>query len=381
MKASSLLLSLLLSFSPLLAQTAWPEILNEEAEFSLLTCSPGDDVHNVFGHSALRLKDKSGKTDIVFNWGTFNFRTPNFVMKFIRGKLPYRLSLSRFSGFVQSYANQGRSVNEQVLDLSQTQKAKLNALLKENYLEENRTYRYDFFFDNCSTRIRDHLEDAADGQLQFQETEQVSFRKLLQTYLVNHEWLKYGINLILGYPADAHASNRNRMFLPLELESAFDNAQIGNRDLVKENLVLSPLTKSAASPLQFKPLYFLILLLALTLASIFFSKRITLFHKLFMSLIGLIGWFFLFMWFGTDHIATARNLNLLWAFPFFFPLIWFLKSEQIKRFLFIPAAILAILFLLARLFLFDVFTIEVFLTVCIAIPLSAMLYSKVRKAS
>ena len=122
---------------------------------SLLTCSPGQELYSIFGHSAIRVTDSTSLTDIVFNYGTFNFDDENFYLKFVRGKLLYYLSIERFDDFSASYQFEGRGITEQVLELSAKEKIDLQHFLIENLKEENKFYHYDFFLDNCTTRLRD----------------------------------------------------------------------------------------------------------------------------------------------------------------------------------------------------------------------------------
>jgi len=132
----------------------------DSAKVSLLTCSPGSELYSKFGHSAIRVYDPYEGTDIVFNYGLFDFNTPNFYLKFIRGKLPYQLGIQRFYNFMWDYQSEGRKVVETPLMLDLAAQRKLLDFLEYNYRPENRQYPYDFFFDNCASRIRDVVEQS-----------------------------------------------------------------------------------------------------------------------------------------------------------------------------------------------------------------------------
>src|SRR5574337_431851 len=134
---------------------------------SLLTASPGEELYSTFGHSALRITDTVSNTDIVYNYGTFNFDEPNFYMKFVRGKLPFYLSVERFEDFLFEYQQDNRGITEQVLNLNCYEKERIYALLNENMMGPNRMYKYDFTFDNCTTRLRDLIERATDSTVHF----------------------------------------------------------------------------------------------------------------------------------------------------------------------------------------------------------------------
>src|SRR5207237_648325 len=125
---------------------------------TVLTCSPGQDLYSIFGHNALRITDSSKGTDVIYNWGTFDFNEPNFYLKFMRGKLLYFLSPDKLEDFMYEYQYEGRSVNEQVLDISCEEKMKIKQLVDINMTGDNRFYKYDFLYDNCTTRIRDIVE-------------------------------------------------------------------------------------------------------------------------------------------------------------------------------------------------------------------------------
>src|SRR5690606_31625041 len=133
---------------------------------SLLTCTPGSELYSVFGHSALRVVDSNAVTDIVYNYGTFDFNDPNFYSKFVRGKLNYYLSTEYFRDFVYGYRLEGRGITEQVLLLTAEEKLALKKFLRENLKPENRHYAYDFFLDNCTTRLRDLIIGMASAKPQ-----------------------------------------------------------------------------------------------------------------------------------------------------------------------------------------------------------------------
>ena len=287
---------------------------------SLLTCAPGDMLYSKFGHSAIRVYAPLSGTDLVFNYGLFDFRTPNFYGKFIRGKLPYQLGVQRFDRFVQEYQYDGRKVVETPLVLDAASRARVLAFLENNYRPENREYLYDFFYDNCASRIRDVLEKAAgmDYPPAQAEGRKKTYRQLLHTYLQDSPWIKFGIDLILGMPTDQRADFRAEMFLPDYLSENLRAGQVGAQPVTGPEVVLVPARPQQGASFGFlTPTACALLLLFLSLfVTLTGTRRVkTLLDTVLFSAAGLAGALFVFMWAGTDHEATHRNLNLLWANP------------------------------------------------------------------
>ncbi len=186
--------------------------LSEGAEISIITCGPGhEELYEAFGHSAIRIKDKASNLDRVYNYGTFNFNTPNFYIKFARGKLDYELRAYPFSLFLKSYQRENRWVKEQVLDLETQDKIDIYQYLETNAEPRNRAYKYDFFYNNCSTKIYDVLKSVLKDKLIFDKDfskKNMSHRDLIQLYLKNHQWGDFGIDLALGSSIDDEANSK-----------------------------------------------------------------------------------------------------------------------------------------------------------------------------
>jgi len=289
---------------------------------SLLTCSPGEELYSTFGHSGLRVTDTTTHTDVVFNYGTFDYYDPGFYSKFVKGKLEYYLEADPFLDFVYAYQMDGRTVVEQELDLTAGEKIRLYHALRENAKPENKYYRYDFLFDNCATRIRDIVKVNSDN-LQFPEllpVNTVTFRHLIYEYLDNNKawWSKLGIDILLGAGMDKYANSDQSMFLPDYLYRGFDSATVNRRALVtKRNAIFTPVLSAAAGSSIFTPsLTFGILLLLFVLLSFLHKTGIlkVLDFLLFLSA-GLLGILLIVMWTATDHQLCASNYNLLWAIP------------------------------------------------------------------
>ena len=294
-------------------------------QVSLITCAPGAELYSVFGHTALRIVDSAANTDIIYNYGTFNFDDPDFYSKFVRGKLMYFLSQQSFPDFLYEYAYFKRGVTEQVLKLSQTEKKEIQRNLFENVREENRYYKYDFLYDNCATRLRDIIfrVDKDKEPTAFAEN-RATFRDYLHNYLSRAEmqWTTLGIDLLLGIGADKTMTTPESMFLPDYLAQGVSLSVEGRAKLVERDQVHLPNAQDPPIKLPFwqTPLFFISFLAFLVLLPSFFrSKGMVSFQSIMDRIIfilsGLLGLLLLFMWFGTDHQSFANNINLIWAMP------------------------------------------------------------------
>ena len=292
---------------------------------SLLTCTPGTELYSTFGHSALRVVDSIQGIDIIYNYGTFDFTDPDFYTKFVRGKLLYFVSIDEFANFIAEYQYEQRGITEQVLDLSCAEKEKLVTALAENAKEENKYYKYDFVYDNCTTRLRDMVTAAAAGPAITKNIipRGTTFRDLIHEYLdkSGQYWSKFGIDMLLGVPLDKKISDKEAMFLPDYLLKGFDSTTTGQKKLVNEKeMILKPALK-LSSKMLFTPLVvFSILFLIVTAFSFMSSARfakifLDVFDRLFFFVCGILGVLIVFMWFGTDHLACRDNFNLFWALP------------------------------------------------------------------
>ena len=211
----------------------------------MLTILPGKEIYTMYGHSALRVVIPERNFDNVFNWGVFDFSTPNFGLKFAKGRLDYMLAVYPYDRFMQEYFREQRTVYSQRVNLLPAEKEKLLALALENMKPENVAYRYDFFYDNCATRVRDILENSVEGSLTLSENkrrENPSFRELIDNYQKPYRWLDLGIDLLLGMPADKRAGASEQMFLPDFLMSNLSDAVIvradGEHDLLDDPVVV-----------------------------------------------------------------------------------------------------------------------------------------------
>ena len=209
----------------------------DSLRWSLLTCQPGREIYQLFGHTALRCEKVKDGTDVVFNYGLFSFDAPHFVLRFIRGDTDYALGAESFSDFVESYRRRGRGIFQQRLNLTPAEAVRLWNVLLENCKPENRIYRYNYFFNNCTSKVRDRIEECVDGKVVYPADASVkSFRSIIHEYTKGSAWGEFGIDLLLGQDADEPVSVRERMFAPFYLSEYAKGTRIVTGDTVR-NLV------------------------------------------------------------------------------------------------------------------------------------------------
>ncbi len=298
--------------------------LSPSSTISVITCGPGEELYASFGHSAFRVLDPVRGTDLAYNYGTFDFRAANFYVNFARGKLLYYLSGSTFPDFLATYRYEGRWVREQVLNLGLADRKLLFAFLENNRQPENRDYKYDFLFDNCSTKIPEVLKEVLGQKLIFEPDHlksQKTFRQLIRQNLQVNSWSSFGIDLALGSMIDRLATPEEHMFLPYYVMLQLQNSKINNAPLVATEQSLLPADNNSTDGNIIKtPGFWLGLLLLVTLMITYFdfrhhARNRWLDFSLFM-ISGLAGLLIIFLWFLTEHSTTANNMNILWAIPF-----------------------------------------------------------------
>jgi hypothetical protein len=293
----------------------------------LITCGPGTETYSIYGHSALRVVIQGQQKDFVYNWGVFDFNTKNFVWKFAKGRLDYMLIAEPPKGFLQGYFFEKRYVYSQKINIDPVETRKLVALINENLRPENVKYRYDFFYDDCSTRIRDLLEKSIGEKLKYPppETGKIpTFRDMVARYQNPYPWLRFGVDLIMGSTSDKKARFRDRMFLPLDLKEGLSELTVQRSDkripllqnpellidfdapVIKQNLLTAP-------PFVFTIAIILILILAGLIKS---KKNIRVIDIIIYSVFSLLSILMIFFNFFTDHVQMQWNLNIIWLNPF-----------------------------------------------------------------
>ncbi len=349
--------------------------LSESASISILTIRPGDEVQNAFAHTGIRVVDPDLGFDHVYNYGLYSFSEPNFLMKFLQGKLPYLLGREEVNRFVYPYTRSKRSVIEQHLDLSPAAKNALNEALLENYKPENRKYLYDFFFDNCSTRPRDLLvKSVPDLQFPNQPSTALTFRKLLDVHIQYMPWTDFGMDLLVGYIGDKQASVTDQMFLPEFFSSHLANSSVAGKPLVGETNIL--LDHEAEIPRRsqigfFTPLLLFGILMILELFLFLRKHRSAArwpryYDKVWFFLMGIGSVVLIVMWFGTDHVVTKGNMNILWMNPLFI----LLAIRPQSRFIMMAVSALLCLAVIQTLFLQQFHAATYFIIVILLLKLA-----------
>jgi hypothetical protein len=359
--------------------------LSDSAQISLLTCGAGNQLYSIFGHSAIRICDKKNNIDAVFNYGTFDFSTPNFYLKFSRGTLMYMLSANNFHDFLQNYKYENRSVYEQKLNITHTEKEKLFSLLIENYEPQNRNYRYDFFKDNCSTRIRDVFQKAIGEKLQFSgqnTTGNKTFRELISPYLEKMRWSKFGIDILLGMPADACATSADYMFLPDELLKNVDTATVNGIKFASPVEVLYQAHEiSISKPLSPGRVFFVLMAIIILLSLLEFRYllknrkfNLKILDRTFFAGMAILSLIILLMWIFSLHYPVRNNLNILWLNPLY--LYVFLKLEKSNFYILLVCIICNLTVLCGQCFLPQHFNAAFFAIIIAATTRLIMLTAK-----
>lgn len=323
--------------------------LSDSSFISILTLGPSpEELYSAFGHSAIRLYDSINNIDIAFNYGVFDFNQPHFYLNFARGYSYYMVDAYPYPLLRDYYIQHNRFVHEQILNLTQNQKQKFTDFLIWNVQPQNKSYRYDYFYNNCATKVRDAFQVALPNQVLFDSTfikTNYTIRNLTDLYLLKQPWGDLGIDICLGLPMDKTARPFEYMFLPDYIESSFDHAlnQSINQPLVTEKLIIYEAKDEPSSFHWFHPwiVFGIIFLICtfITWKDWQQKKSSRWLDVVLFTTIGMIGILLLFLWTLTDHQAAAKNFNLLWALPthFIVGLILIKKNPPpwtIKYFLF-----------------------------------------------
>ena len=345
-----------------------------EMKISVLTCSPGDEIYALYGHTALRCRDISTGVDEVFNYGLFDFDTPNFAWRFVLGETDYMVGCTHYRYFVQEYEARGSGITEQVLDLTQEEALALYEILVKNTLPGNRVYRYRYLDNNCTSKARDKILEAlkSSGTVVYkgEPAKEVTYREALNVPAEGNPWYAFGINLLLGADVDNTPSREAMQFLPLNFMNDLDGAYIvasdgAARKLVAEkNILLKEKEKKTATRNNFTPFNASLLLLLGTFIAMLceLRKRKTFWgvDVALMSLQGMGGLLLLFMALFSQHPAVDNNWVLLLLNPLALILlpvmVYRIRKHKSMMIAWVQVAFVALFFLAA------IFGLQVFPT-------------------
>ena len=304
----------------------------DRIQISLLTCSPGKEVWAQYGHTAIRYYDKESGEDLAINYGIFSLDQTHFIPRFILGMTDYRMGVQPMDMFLAQYSYEGRGVVEQILNLSVDDKEVIYKALQENMKPENVVYRYNYFFDNCTTRARDMLVNHLHGKVVYPPAEEdATFRSMIHKWNNKYEWSQFGEDLLLGVNADRKTTKSEQQFLPENLRSDFDKARYNGKPLVKEtNVLLDAETEVAEPVFPLSPLSVALIFAVISLVMMLFSyRRQQVYWAWDLALMltsGLMGIIFFVMIFS-QHPCVSLNFILL----FFNPLPLFFLYSTIKK--------------------------------------------------
>lgn len=315
-------------------------VLSAEAEISVVIADPGTvELFEVFGHPAIRVFDPVNQIDAAFNYGVFDFDQPNFYLNFTKGYLNYMLAVWRYPSFETAYISENRSLVEYVLNLSQKQKQEIFDFLENNAKPENRQYFYDYFYDNCATRIWDAFDETLKDNLHFDQAYVEtghSFRTLVDSLTVNKPWGDFGIDLCLGLPMDKKLSAYEYMFLPEFLGRGIAKVTIDREGetqpfVLEKRLIYQSDSKEVNAGL-FTPniLFWSVFILVLVVTAIAFlrGKDSRFLDILIFGIIGTVGFLLLVLWVASNHSAAANNLNIIWTNPLYLIGVFFLLKRK-----------------------------------------------------
>lgn len=311
---------------------AQPKKTIDDIQISLLTCSPGQEIWAQFGHTALRYHNLTTGEDVAINYGIFSSSQPYFIPRFILGLTDYSMGIMPMSYFLEQYRYENRGVIEQVLNLTTKDKEVIRAALEQNMKPENIVYRYNYFYDNCTTRARDMIIDHLSSKVDMPPAKpNLTYRMMLHKWNKQYEWSQFGEDLLLGVNADKPTNKSEQQFLPDNLREDFSKAIYRGQPLVQQtNILLHPVNGEVKAEFIFSPfigaILFSILLLPITLIS-FRKKRFFWLCDCFLMLTaGVLGLIYFIMIFS-QHPCVSLNLIIL----FFNPLPLFFLPSTIRK--------------------------------------------------
>lgn len=319
---------------------------SDSLRISLLTCSEGPDAYERFGHSGIRINDLKNQLDIMFHWGLFDFDSPNFALRFIKGETDYLLGVAYTTDFVNQYHRRGLAMKEQVLNLDKKYATKMVEAILENYKPENRTYRYSYFFDNCATRPFNIIDKACGGDIKYDTTwvRDITLRDMVQEKTRKGSWLDFGTCLLVAGRSDKQASFREQMFLPDYLAEAYSHATINGKPLVTEEREILKMRQDIHKKINGAPLlspfatfltiFFIMCILLVAQHRRWAEISLKSIETLLLIGTGICGIIVWFLNFFSEHPSVDNNVNCLWLLPtnlIFAPLIWLKSLKKVCR--------------------------------------------------
>lgn len=305
----------------------------DSLEFSLLTCDPHSEIYSLYGHTAIRMYDKSKHASFIINYGVFDFDSDNFILRFIFGLTDYEMGIFDERDFKSEYLRRGSGVIQQDLNLSRAEKLRIFRALMENNKKENRYYRYNYFYDNCTTRARDLIVNNLDGMVVYAPSarEGMSYRDAVREYNEEYPWARFGNDLLLGVKADKRLNQAELQFLPFNLSDDFSGAEIVGVDGSRRPLVsntrqmLAPGIQLVEDGFPLRPRTCALLLLGLTIVLCLIEqmsgKTFWVYDLIWMILCGICGLILTAMIFS-QHPTVNVNFQILVLNPLCLVLVY-----------------------------------------------------------
>lgn len=308
--------------------------LSNDASISIFTCGRGNELYTTFGHSAIRIKDTINNLDVVYNYGAFDFRTPNFYLKFVKGDLQYFINASSYEDFIFEYQSEQREVVEQTLNFSLVKKQELFDVLNASLISEERSYTYKFIDRNCTTMVVEKINQIIGKPfIKKVDDTSISYRQLLYPFFENHFYYKLGINLVFGAKTDRNAE---KLFLPIELMNSLDKVKVDGRPLVSKRQIIVKGSELESGFSFVNSIYFISLVL---LVIVIIKSRWVTFSYLFV--IGLFGLFISLIGFYSLHKELSNNYNALLFNPLFV-ILPFLNANWLRKIVLFCIILLAV---------------------------------------
>lgn len=313
----------------LIALTAVAALRAASPEVSLVTVFPGTDIYELDGHAAIRINYGDGR-DFAVSYGEFDFDTPNFIYRFVKGETDYRVDMFPWIFFQGAYTRAGRRMTEHVIDMDSSQTARLIELIDRNLLPENRVYRYNYVKDNCATRPLRMIELAMGDSIMLPPAAveansaiRPTFRNIMRENHRNYPWYQFGIDLALGSGIDYPLDHREEAFTPLTMDTQIGNAQCAGQPLVRCSRIPVDIPADAATapptPWYLTPLAVCWLFFAVTAAvcvrDVRRRKVTRWFQAAYFGAAGVAGLLLTFLIFVSVHEATSPNWLYLWLNP------------------------------------------------------------------
>lgn len=303
------------------------KVFDRDITVSLITCYPGEEIYELCGHSAVRVRGEG--IDSVWNYGIFDFNQPNFVYRFVKGETDYRGASYPFAWFMPEYIKTGRKVVEQDLNFTPEEAQEMLAILRNSVRPENAVYRYNYIKDNCSTRILNHMDSSTNLKILYPDSVRYgTFRNEMRAYHEKYPWYQFGIDVALGSGLDDKITSREEMFVPVEMMRNASSAHFSDgRPLVKATRVLNQGVEDAtleATPWGLSPLFWAWILAVLTgcvVAWNIIKEKLWLpVYAAWFTMLGLAGCLVAFLVFISVHESTSPNILIFWLNPlqFFF---------------------------------------------------------------